>query len=104
MLGFRTRSPERDMQTDLRRKARLHAVLTALRDEVAGEKGALERRLEGAMADAAFAACAEENDDGTVAGRVETLGKEIINARARLGRLETQLTLLRSQLAQVSGW
>ena len=52
MLGFRTRNPLRDRQTDETRLERLRRTLTEIADELEKEKAGFQARYERASSDA----------------------------------------------------
>ena len=96
LFRFRTRSPERDLQTDAGRLRRLGALLDELRSEMEGEQSGLRNRHDRVTADAAFSQQALENErpDIGMSSRIDELTEAMLGCANRLAALEEQLAFI----------
>jgi hypothetical protein len=96
LFRFRTRNPERDLQTDAERLRRLRAFLDQLRTEMEGERSGLRNRYDRVTADAAFSQQAFENEriDAGLSSRVDALTEAMLGCANRLSALEEQLAFI----------
>jgi predicted RNase H-like nuclease (RuvC/YqgF family) len=94
-FGFRTRSRERDRNTDSRRLQRLLTLMRDLREEMRQERDGLRNRYESTAASAAFAQEAYENGGGErMSARVDELTAAIMRYHARIEELEEQIAFM----------
>jgi hypothetical protein len=95
--GFRTRSPERDRETDLGRLSRMTSFLGQLAGEIEAERAGLETRYRNEVSDAGFLLGAIENDEVSArsTARAEALTTSIMRGERRLETLARQADLMR---------
>jgi hypothetical protein len=95
--GFRTRSPERDSETDIGRLSRMTAFLEQIAVEIAAEQAGLSTRYRDEVSDAGFLLAAMENDEvsGRSRARAEELTTSIMRCERRLETLSRQAGLMR---------
>ena len=81
MLGFRTRSADRDRETDISRIEKLRQALLDVGTELAKEEAGLRRRYETASTDAAFSQQVYEDGrgDAGISSRIDDLTNTLIN-------------------------
>jgi len=93
LFRFRTRNPERDLQTDKARFERLNGLLDEFRSEIEQEKAGLKGRYERIMADAAFSqqALEDERGDSAISQRIDGMTETMKRYAARLATLDGQL-------------
>ena len=96
MLGFRTRNPLRDRQTDETRLERLRRTLTEIADELEKEKAGFQARYERASTDAAFSQQALEDgrSDELISVRIDELTVSLITYSNRIAALDRQLAFM----------
>jgi len=93
LFGFKTRSPERDRDTDRERLARLSAFLGEMADQIAAERTGLERRYREASTNAGFLADAMENEEVSAGSshRLDAMTDDMLNYERRLAALSRQI-------------
>lgn len=98
--GFRTRSPERDRETDIGRVARMTTFLSQIAAEIEVEKAGLEARYRDEVSDAGFLLAAMENEEASTrsAARAEALTSSIMRCERRLETLARQAELMRDMV------
>jgi hypothetical protein len=98
--GFRTRSPERDHETDIGRLSRMTAFLEQIAAEIAAEQAGLSTRYRDEVSDAGFLLAAMENDEvsGRSRARAEELTTSIMHCERRLETLSRQAGFMRDML------
>jgi hypothetical protein len=94
ILGFRTREPKRDDETDRRRSSRLCAAIRKIELEVRSELTGLEARFRTASVRASFLLEAIENGQIGSDARLEELTHTIIACDARARELSRQADFL----------
>jgi hypothetical protein len=95
MWIFRTRSADRDQETDNRRLNRLTAVLDEIVSEMTIEREGLEARCRKTKEDAAFSLLALENGaDKGMSEKVDRLTMSLILATDRLRLLQDQIAFM----------
>ncbi len=96
MLGFRTRNPLRDRQTDETRLERLRRTLTDITGELEKEKAGFQARYERASTDAAFSQQALEDgrSDESISIRIDELTASLITYSNRIATLDRQLAFM----------
>lgn len=97
LFGFRTRSPERDRETDMLRFQRLGQALGQIRAEMESERAGLQNRYESVAATAAFSQEMVEDDrvGADMSSRVEDLTRSMMRYSERLASLEKQIAFIR---------
>ena len=103
MLGFRTRSADRDRQTDISRIQKLRQALLDLGTELAKEEAGLRHRYETASTDAAFSQQVYEDgrgDDG-ISSRIDDLTNTLINYSRRISELDRQKAFIGEMLVKL---
>jgi hypothetical protein len=100
MLGFRTRNPDRDRETDAARIQKLRQALFDVRSELEAEKVGLQGRYETASADAAFSQQAMEEGRGSpeISTRIDDLTTSLINYSRRIATLVRQSAFIGEML------
>jgi hypothetical protein len=95
--GFRTRSPNRDHETDKGRLSRMTAFLEQIAAEITKEQAGLSARYRDEVSDAGFLMAAMENDEvsGRSKSRAEELTRSIMGCERRLETLSRQAALMR---------
>jgi hypothetical protein len=95
-ITFRSRRPQRDLNTDQLRQARLLELVNKIGKEIALERTGLRERYQRDTTDAAFLLQSTENDDGpkNASTREEALSSDILSTERRLALLERQLTVM----------
>jgi hypothetical protein len=90
---FRTRSPERDRDTDVGRLQRLRQSLADIRAEMEREKNGLRDRYEKVMANAAFSQQLVEDERGGsgMSSTVDDMTGTMIRNTKRLAALQAQV-------------
>jgi hypothetical protein len=98
--GFRTRSPERDRETDIARVARMMTFLNQIAADIEAEKAGLETRYRNEVTDAGFLLAAVENEEASTrsTARVEALTTSIMRCERRLDTLSRQADLMREMV------
>ncbi|GLS31508.1 hypothetical protein SAMN04488498_102106 [Mesorhizobium albiziae] len=106
MLGFRTRNPDRDRETDAARIQKLRQALFDVRSELEGEKVGLQGRYETASADAAFSQQAMEEGRGSpeISTRIDDLTTSLINYSRRIATLDRQSAFIGEMLVKLEGY
>lgn len=102
LFRFRTRSPDRDRETDDSRGRRLRQFMGDLRSEIQREHDGLKERYEKITADAAFSQQALEDNraaSGT-SSKIDALTESMIGYTKRLGLLEQQISFMNQMLGQ----
>jgi hypothetical protein len=95
MSIFRTRSPQRDRDTDKRRLVRLTALLRTFLREMTAERAGFEARLRKTEEEAAFSMLAfEDGEGGRISARVDELTATIVAASNRLKSLQDQIAFV----------
>ena len=102
IFTFRTRSADRDRETDSRRLQSLRASFDELCGQIRGEEEGLRRRYERVRDQAAFAVQNLDNGGSArLAAKADTLARTLGQCEARLATLKAQsdfLASLRDQL------
>lgn len=103
MLGFRTRSADRDRQTDISRIEKLRQVMLDVGTELAKEEAGLRRRYETASTDAAFSQQAYEDGrgDAGISSRIDDLTTTLINYSRRISELDRQRAFIGEMLVKL---
>lgn len=103
MLGFRTRSADRDRQTDLSRIQKLRQALLDVGTELAKEEAGLRRRYETASTDAAFSQQVYEDGrgDAGISSRIDDLTETLINYSRRISELDRQNAFIKEMLGKL---
>lgn len=103
MLGFRTRSADRDRQTDVSRIEKLRQALLDVGTELAKEETGLRRRYETASTDAAFSQQVYEDGrgDAGISSRIDDLTNTLINYSRRISELDRQNAFIREMLVKL---
>lgn len=96
MFSFRTRSSDRDRNTDMQRMNRLCTLAREIAAEVSKEREGLKGRRQREADSAAFLMEATANGDAGSASRLDTLSASIMQAEDRLAMLDRQLEWLGS--------
>jgi hypothetical protein len=98
--GFRTRSPERDHETDRGRLSRMTAFLEQIAAEIRAEQAGLQTRYHNEVSDAGFLLAAMENDEvsGRSKSRAQELTTSIMRSERRLETLSRQAALMRDMV------
>ena len=93
LTRFRTRSPERDRETDFGRLQRLQQLLDDIRREMEREQNGLRDRYEKVTANAAFSLLAMEDDSGGagLTARIGGMTDTLIRCAGRIASLEGQI-------------
>lgn len=106
LFSFRTRSPERDRETDMLRFQRLDQTLGQIRTELESERAGLQNRYEEVAASAAFSQAALENDRGSedISSRVEEFTQSMMRYSERIASLERQIAFIRDLEENVSSF
>jgi len=96
VFRFRTRSPERDRQTDTARFGRIQEVLEEISDEMGREKTGFEKRYGSVAADAAFLFEAMENEAGSAkdSNRIADLTNTLQACERRIAFLKKQILFM----------
>ncbi|WP_159586726.1 hypothetical protein [Chelativorans xinjiangense] len=96
MLGFHTRSEERDRYADRKRIATLERVLDEIEVELVAEKTGFQRRYESAASTAAFAQQYYEDEvrDARSSAKVDDLTHSLKTFGARIAALDSQISLV----------
>lgn len=94
--SFRTRSPDRDRDTDRARIERLFSLADEVAGEIAREHEGLRKRRKREADDAGFLLEASANGDvaATAEKRLDTLSASVMRAESRLALLDRQLAWL----------
>jgi hypothetical protein len=101
MSIFRTRSPDRDRDTDSQRFHRLSSLLLTLIKEMTDERQGLEARQRKTKDDAAFSLLAlEEEGSDRISARVDQLTTSLILATHRLKALDDQIEFMNRLLGE----
>ena len=92
LFDFRTRSRDRDRQTDEKRLARLSALLDEVASEIENERAGLSKRLHEQSADAGFLSDALDNGEllARSADRLQQLTAALTYGQLRIAELERQ--------------
>lgn len=103
MLGFRTRSADRDRQTDISRIEKLRQALLDVGTELAKEEEGLRRRYETASTDAAFSQQVYEDGrgDAGISSRIDDLTNTLINYSRRISELDRQKAFIGEMLVKL---
>ena len=103
MLGFRTRSADRDRQTDISRIGKLRQALLDVETELAKEETGLRRRYETASTDAAFSQQVYEDGrgDAGISSRIDGLTSTLINYSRRISELDRQKAFIGEMLVKL---
>jgi hypothetical protein len=98
LLGFRSRSPDRDRRTDEDRLRRLRAVLDQIAGEIAAERGGLSKRLQARAVNAGFLNESIENGEmpAKAVAKLDDLSSSIVTAERRLALLARQSIIVES--------
>lgn len=104
VFSFRTRSPDRDRNSDRSRIERLVSAADEVAVEITRERDGLQKRRQREVDDAGFLLEASSNGDVAAAtdGRLEALSSSVMLAESRLALLERQLAWL-DELRQTMG-
>ena len=96
LFGFRTRSPQRDRETDRERFARLDNLLEEIAAQISAERNGLERRYSESSVNAGFLADAIDNEEAATgySARLAAMTDDLINYENRLAALSRQIALL----------
>lgn len=103
MLGFRTRSADRDRQTDISRIGKLRQALLDVETDLAKEETGLRRRYETASTDAAFSQQVYEDGrgDAGISSRIDGLTNTLINYSRRISELDRQKAFIGEMLVKL---
>jgi hypothetical protein len=103
MLGFRTRSADRDRETDISRIEKLRQALLDVGTELAKEEAGLRRRYETASTDAAFSQQVYEDGrgDAGISSRIDDLTNTLINYSRRISELDRQKAFIGEMLVKL---
>jgi hypothetical protein len=103
ILGFRARSPERDLETDAQRQARMTELIREVASEIERERTGLERRYRNEVVDAGFLVETMENEEASdrSSARFEELTSSILRCERRLAKLSRQSGLINQLLQSV---
>lgn len=103
MLGFRTRSADRDRETDISRIEKLRQALLDVGTELAKEEAGLRRRYETASTDAAFSQQVYEDGrgDAGISSRIDNLTNALINYSRRISELDRQKAFIGEMLVKL---
>lgn len=104
LFRFRTRSPDRDRETDAARQGRLSGILGELRAEIARERDGLQDRYERITADAAFSQQALEDQRAASATslKIDDMTGSMIRYTERIELLERQIGFMNQLLAEAA--
>lgn len=96
LFDFRTRSRDRDRQTDEKRLAHLSSVLAELEAEIEKERAGLTKRLHSQSADAGFLSDALDNGELRTrnADRLQQLTAALTHGQLRIAELARQSELV----------
>lgn len=96
IFGFKTRSPDRDRETDKVRFEQLSQVLVRLAAEIDSEGTGIRNRYESVSANAAFLAEAVDNDAASPQriAEMDQMTKSIKGCRRRIDALEAQAAFI----------
>ncbi|WEX08168.1 hypothetical protein [Chelativorans sp. AA-79] len=96
LFGFRTRSPDRDRDTDRERHMRLDGVMQEIALQMLAERTGLERRYRESSANAGFLVDAMDNDEAASgsSARLDAMTDDLINCERRLAALSRQMALM----------
>jgi N-acyl-D-aspartate/D-glutamate deacylase len=96
LFSFRTRSPERDRETDALRFQRLGQLMRHLRTEMQNERDGLQSRYENVAASAAFSQEALENGRGgaDMSSRIDELTGSMLRYSRRIASLDSQIAFI----------
>jgi hypothetical protein len=99
---FRVRSPQRDLEADTERLARLHVFLEDFRADIMREYDGLRARHDSVTERAAFSQQALEDDqlDAAMSVQVDDLTEAMIRYGARLKALEQQIAFVTGMLGE----
>lgn len=96
LIGFRTRSEERDHHADRKRIAKLLHVLDEVEAGLLTEKTGFQKRYESVAVDAAFAQQYFEDEarDSISSAKVDDLTRSLKAFGARIAALDSQISLV----------
>ena len=105
IFGFRTRSADRDRDTDERRLKTLSAAFDDLSEEIRKERDGLKGRYDRVRDNAAFALQALD-DGGTsrVSAKVDELTRSLAHCEARLAALDEHARFIDGVRQQVKSY
>lgn len=103
-FDFRTRSRERDRETDLVRLQRILDVLDSQISGIEDEKAGLHNRYRRTADDAAFSLEALENGDASLSPKVDRLTNAMTRCMERLSSLEAQAAFLVGLRARIGSF
>jgi len=106
LFRFRTRSPERDSDTDADRLRRLRQSLVDIRAEMETEISGLRDRYETVMADAAFSQQLVEDERGGkgISSSVDDMTGTMIRYTKRLAMLRAQIDFVAGITRQIDAF
>ena len=106
LFRFRTRSPERDSDTDADRLRRLRQSLVDVRAEMESEISGLRDRYETVMANAAFSQQLVEDERGGkgISSSVDDMTGTMIRYTKRLATLQAQIDFVAGIARQVDAF
>lgn len=95
-MGFRTRNPDRDRDTDRERFGRMLSAIESTRAAIAAEREGLQRRYKAVSNDAGFLDNAIDNGETSPenAAKIDQMATTMINYERRVADLSRQIETL----------